>query len=549
MKNLAWLGAVGVFISCLSFLSCTSDGPPKDLKAQADSRAAVPFAASMSYDDLLRLFKEWREFQKPKSVGGVPDYTPAAMNEQRAGLELFKARLKAIDPASWPIQQRVDYMIVRAEMNGLEFDHRVMRPWSRDPGFYAVINFEFAPHMFGSLDIPSLPLAEKDISEFRMKLRAIPKILEQARSNLTEEAKDLWALGLRVKKRESEILADLARNLAKHQPTLVPEADLAKQAVDDFKVWLEKKQVGMTAASGIGIDNYNWYMKNVLLLPYTWQELMALEGRELQRATAFLKIEENRNRSLPQLKPIVDDEEFRRRFDAASRYLMEFMRREKIMTVPAWLHVGAFDGKSVAASGALDFFTRVEYMDPQPLRCHGTHTMDELREARNTHPIRGVPRLYFIDGTRAEGLAVGNEEMMLQAGLFDKNSRTRELVYILLANRAARGVGDLRMHSNDFTLEQAVEFAAAWTPRGWMPKDGDTIWFDEQLYLRTPGYGMGYVVGKIQLEKLMADRARQLGDQFVLKNFMDDFIASGMIPIALTRWEMTGLEDEIKKLW
>jgi len=26
----------------------------------------------------------------------------------------------------------------------------------------------------------------------------------------------------------------------------------------------------MTAPSGIGVNNYNWYMKNVHLVPYTW---------------------------------------------------------------------------------------------------------------------------------------------------------------------------------------------------------------------------------------------------------------------------------------
>lgn len=539
MKKNAGPAIFAVLIILNLFSSCSPETRPD---------AAAPPAVA-GYDDLLPLFREWREFQKPVMTGGVPDYTPAAMKEQIAGLEKLKSRLAAIDPLSWPIPQRVDYLLVRAEMNGLEFDHRVLRPWSRDPGFYNVINFEFAPQMYGALVVPTLPLAEKDIPEFRMKLRAIPKILEQAKGNLVEEARDLWFLGLRVKKNEAVLLAKLSVDLAKYHPGLVPDAFRAGEAVDDFRGWIEGKLAAMTAASGIGVDNYNWYMKNVLLVPYTWRELVTMVERELQRATAFLKLDENRNRRLSPLKPIATEEEFRRRFDESARFLMEFMRREEIMTVPDWLHVGPFDGKFTAASGSLDFFTQVEYHDPQPLRCHGTHTMDELREARNTHPIRGVPRLYFIDGTRAEGLAVGNEEMMLQAGLFEKNPRARELVYILLANRAARALGDLRMHSNEFTLEQAVDFAVSWTPRGWLPRDGDTIWFDEQLYLRTPGYGMGYVVGKIQLEKFMADRARQLGDRFVLKNFMNEFIASGMIPIALSRWETTGLEDEVKKLW
>ena len=58
-----------------------------------------------------------------------------------------------------------------------------------------------------------------------------------------------------------------------------------------------------------------------------------------------------------------------------------------------------------------------------------------------------------------------------------------------------------------------------------------------------------YVIGKIHLEKLIADRAQQTGPEFTLRKFMDDLHAAGMIPTSLIRWEMTGREDEIEKLW
>ena len=99
------------------------------------------------------------------------------------------------------------------------------------------------------------------------------------------------------------------------------------------------------------------------------------------------------------------------------------------------------------------------------------------------------------------------------------------------------------------SLEEAVKFAVEWTPHGWFPEAGNTVWFDEQLYLEQPGYGTSYVVGKVHLEKLIADRAQKLGEKFRLKQFMDEFHAAGMIPLSLIRWEMTGLDDEIKKLW
>jgi len=512
------------------------------------------------YEDLTSLFKEWREFQKPKIINGVPDYTPAAMKEQKRGLEKMKSRLVAINYQTWPISQQVDFHLVRAEMNGLEFDHRVLRPWSRNPCFYWVVaggeldKFQEGPDTYGLLVIPKLPLADKDITWLRMKLQAIPKIIEQAEKNLTEEARDLWYLGIQDKKKESAILTDLAKSLSQHHPDLVPDAERAKTSVDEFRAWLEEKHSKMTAPSGIGIQNYNWYMKNVHLVPYTWEEEMAMLQRELQRAWACLKLEENKNRDVPQLERAPSKEVYQKRFQQAYDYIMEFYRKEGIFTVADYLHVGGLEAGTffVLPDKPLDFFTNIEYRDSLPMRCHGMHTIDDLREEHDQRyrPIRGNVLLSNIWAYRAEGLATGNEEMMMHAGLFDKRSpRVRELIYILLANRAARAIGDLKMHSNEFTLEDAVKFAVEWTPRGWLPKDQDTVWFDEKLYLHQPGYGASYVIGKIQLDKLLADRARQLGEKFSIKQCLDEFFSSGMIPIALTRWEITGFDDEIKKLW
>ena len=57
------------------------------------------------------------------------------------------------------------------------------------------------------------------------------------------------------------------------------------------------------------------------------------------------------------------------------------------------------------------------------------------------------------------------------------------------------------------------------------------------------------VVGKIQFMKLIRDRAQQQGDDFELQVFMDEFFESGLLPIALIRWEMTGYTDEVSRLW
>lgn len=516
-------------------------------------------SSSGSYEDLVGLFEEWREFQKPVIVDAIPDYSVEAMAKQHLELKEYQARLAAIDPTDWPVSQQVDYHIVRAEMNGLDFDHRVLRPWSRNPRFYAVyytspsdVPALEGPWRYGTLCLwkYTFPLEGEQYDDFQMRLKAIPKVLEQAKGNLTEEARDLWFLGIKRKKEESAFLENLAGRLGKDHPDLVPDVERAKQAVDEFQAWLEEKYEGMTAPSGIGVENYNWYMKNVHLWPYTWEEQVVILNRELERSIASLKLEENRNRHLPLLDPPQNNEEYQERHDEAVEHFMAFMR-DNVMTLPDYMNDTLKRTVGFIPPGRLrDFFTQVDYHDPLPLRCHGTHWFDLARMEHEPHPspIRREPLLYNIWDSRAEGLATGMEEIAMHAGLMDEKPRVRELIWIMLACRCARGMGDLKMHSNEFTLEEAVDFGVKWTPRGWMPKEGNTIWADEDLYLNQPGYGTSYVIGKAHLEKLMADRAEQLGEKFNLKSFFDDFHTYGMIPLSLIRWEMTGRDDEIKKL-
>jgi len=559
MKKGSWVYFILLLLATTVLASCS---PQSQKRLSSGGGLTVATAKSTDYNDLLSLFKKWREFVKPRVVDGVPDYTANAMNAHYAGLETLRGRLANIDPLSWPLSQRVDYEILRAEMNGFEFDHRILRPWSRDAAFYTVIQdappdvpAREGPELYGTLLLYSysFPLSEKEIPEFRMRLQAIPKILEQARSNLVEDAKDLCLLGIRVKANESAILEGLVRTLAKHHPILVSDAEKARAAVEDFRGWLEEKHKTMKAPSGIGIENYNWYMKNVHLVPFTWDEQVTILQRELQRSWTFLKIEENRNRHLPKLIMASSAEEYGKRRREAIQEFMTFIRNKEIFTVPDYM--GDYMGLSWASDGfsrdlsPVDFFLQVEYRNSLPLLCHSMHTFDLQRLVHETHPIRRFPLLYNIWDSRCEGMATAFEEMAMQAGLMEKSPRVRELVYVMLANRAARALGDLMMHANKLTLEQAVDFACEWTPYAWLRKDRETVWTDMRIYLHQPFYGASYVIGKAHIEKLMADRAHQLGGKFVFKEFMDDFLGLGLIPVSLIRWQMTGLDDEMKTLW
>jgi hypothetical protein len=511
---------------------------------------AAPVKTAGSYEDLTALFAEWRTFQQPHRVGGVPDYTAAAMAAQQKALPAFQHRLAAIDPTHWPIPQQVDYYLVRAEMSALDFDHRVLRPWANNPAFYVTAFMEESdqplregPLAAGGVDLwrYRMPLSDADAGAVDGGLRVIPALLDQARTNLTGNQRDLWIQGIQSIRGQSADLAAFATALGSTRPSLVETVHKAKAATDAFASWLESGAGAKTGPSGIGIDNYDWYLKNVQLVPYTWRDEVALMERELARSWAALALEEQKNASLPAQEPLAAAD-WNAKADAAVAEYMAFLQDHAILTVRPYMapalraHVGRYP------AAPREFFSEVDVRDPEVMRTHGFHWFDKgwMANVGHASPIRRVAPLYNIFDTRTEGFATAFEELMLQAGMFDARPRSRELVYILVAERAARALGDLRMHANQATLEQASQYASDHTPRGWLSMKANTVRSEQHLYLQQPAYGTSYVIGKIETDRLIAALRRQRGEAFSMRQFMDDFTAAGFVPMSLLRWELTG---------
>jgi hypothetical protein len=515
---------------------------------------------STSYADLVTLFGEWRAFQRPKLVSGVPDYSAKAMSAQHSDLAEYVRRLAAIDPSKWPIDQQADYHVVRAEMNGLDFDHRVLQPWANNPAFYVTVFLgesdqpaREGPFAYGGVEVwqHKFPLSGASAATIDSGIRVIPALLAQARTNLVGKGKDLWVYGAKSVQQQSADLAHLESQLTDTAGPLRADIQRAKAATDSFVTWLDSLAPSKTGPSGVGVDNYDWYLKNVQLVPYTWRDEVTLMERELARAYAFLALEEVRNAKLPQQTLVASSAEHSRRFNSAVSEYMAFLKNHDILTIKDFMDPQLRGQIGTYSDAPREFFTEVDYRDPEVMRTHGYHWFDKGFMANEPHPsvIRRGALLYNIFNTRTEGHATGWEELMLQAGMFDARPRARELVYILLAERAARALGDLRMHSNEFTLDQAAAFASANTPRGYLGLQGNLVRWEQHLYLQQPAYGTSYVIGKIEVERLLAERKRQLGDQFRMKTFMDEFNAAGLIPASLLRWQLTGvLPDDVKRM-
>ena len=520
----------------------------------------VPAKSYKSYDELVTLFKEWREFVKPKMTEGVPDYSKEAMAKQHAELPKWQKRLNSFDTTGWAIPQQVDWYLIYAEMNGLDFEHRVVRPWERDPAFYtwffgspSDVPEREGPNIYGAVDLQLLPspITDSLAGVMASTLRKAPALYQQARTNLTGNARDLWNTGTRSMGESAEELNAYANQIRNQFPDLATAAEEASKATAEFQSWLQVQASSKTGQSGVGKEEYSWNLKYVHLLPYTWEDEHLLLERELHRSHSGLRLAEHRNRKLPKLEKANNPEAYNKLITDGVNEFMEFMDKGEFLTIKDYQKPAHMEQvrQFVPNDGLRGFFDEVDYRDPMPMRAHFYHWIDKARERiePTSSPIRQVPLLYNIFDSRAEGMATAMEELVMNAGLLENRPRATELVYIMLAQRAARGLAGLYQHSGEMDFKQSTEFASKWVPWGLLPADGGTIQHEEQFYIQQPGYGSSYVVGKIQIDQLIAEYARQREGKFIWRSFMDDFEKRGIIPMSLLYWEMTGDKSMLEK--
>ena len=555
MKNISLIA----LISILTLTGCKNRETPE---AMESSKAAY---STKKYEDLVGLFHEWRTFENPPKRDGAPDYTKATFEQRWGTFKQLQNRLQQVDTANWAIPQQVDWMIVWAEMNGYDFNYRILKPWERDPAFYksvwthkSDVPAHEGPTHHATLELwtYAFPLSDGEGERMIQELNVIPALNKQAQQNLTGNAKDLWITGIRDIKNQSAVLKTILYHEGVRQnATLVTAIMKAIASTDALVVWLEDQAKTKTGPSGIGKDNYTWYLQNVHLVPLTWEDEVMILKRELARAWTALKLEEHRNRNLPELVAANSPEAYDTMADASARSLIDFLDYQDIVTVKPYFEpalraqLGGFVPENIR-----NFFWIGAHYDQRPLYSHFYHWFELARMEYEPNPseIRRGPLLYNIFDSRNEGVATAVEEMFMDAGLYDDSPRSREIVYIMIAQRAARGLGSLYAHANEMTMEEAGGIHSEYTPRGWMKTEKELLIFEQHLYLRQPGYGTSYITGKYLLEAALADYARiqeLKGVPFETKTFFDSLNSIGNIPMALGHWEMTAEKNHLTPIF
>ena len=528
-------------------------------------------AAAESLEKLADDFWTWRTKYAPftgddvnrlERPGGIRNWSRASIDQRRNDLKQFETRWKNIDPSSWPVSQQVDYKLIGSALSRVRWELDVNPRWKRDPNFYIA---QTLTALVEALTVPA-PYDEGRSHEILTRIENIPSILQQAAQNLerppapfaTVAINNLDGIREGLRKMTSSLVASTTLNPDK----LNSACERAADALEKFQQQLKQKLPSLPQQTALGRDAYIWFLRNVALMPFTPEELLAMAQQEWNRAVTFESYEKNRNKDVPPLKIADNIDNWIK--DAAEKELSirKFLVGRGILSVPDWVQhytlrptpeylrvlgfteTDDFTGPSrlkenciryvPEPSEKLGYFWRATAVDPRPITVHEGipgHYFQLCLSWKHEDPIR---RHYYDSGAN-EGIGFYAEEMMLQAGLFDDSPHTREIIYNFMRLRALRVEVDVKLAIGEFTLEQAAKYL-----QEKVPMDEQTARQEAIAFSTGPGQAITYQIGKLQILKFLADARMHLGDKFNLRAFHDFVWKNGNVPIALQEWELLG---------
>jgi uncharacterized protein (DUF885 family) len=530
--------------------------------------SAAVQAQPNSLEQLSDDFWAWRAKYAPftgddvnrvERPGGIRDWSRARIEQQRKDLAGFEARWKKIDPAQWPISKQVDYKLIGSALARVRWELDVNPRWKRDPNFYIA---QTLTALAEALTIPA-PYDEARSREILTRIENIPSILTQGSENLEDPPAPFASVAIQnldgIRERLRKMASSLVGSTTLNRDKLNSACERSADALEKFRQQLKERLPKLPQQTALGRDTYVWFLRNVALMPFTPEELLAMGRQEWNRAVAFEAYEQNRNKDVPLLKIATDINSWIKNAADKELQIRKFLEERGILTVPDWIQhytlrptpeylraLGFTENDDFTSpsrlkenciryvpepSDKLGYFWRATAMDPRPITVHEGipgHYFQLCLSWKHEDPIRK----HYYDSGANEGIGFYAEEMMLQAGLFDDSPHTREIIYNFMRLRALRVEVDVKLALGEFTLEQAAKYL-----QEKVPMDEQTARQEAIAFATGPGQAITYQIGKLQIMKFLADARIQQGEKFNLRAFHDFVWKNGNVPIALQEWE------------
>ncbi|TXD60353.1 DUF885 domain-containing protein [Polaribacter sp. IC066] len=161
----------------------------------------------------------------------------------------------------------------------------------------------------------------------------------------------------------------------------------------------------------------------------------------------------------------------------------------------------------------------------------GHHYQISLTQENNNLPDFRKTLWYSAYG---EGWALYTENLGKELGLYTDPYQYFGMLGMEM-HRAIRLVVDTGIHAKGWSREKAIQYSLDNEA-----ESGDGIISEIERYMANPGQALSYKIGQLKIRELRAKAKAALGNQFDIREFHNEVLETGCIPLAL-------LENKIEK--
>ncbi len=552
--------------------------------ASAKTLAAQPKLTPEVLHVLAGKYYNWRSRNYPVMASDqglhtwddrLTDYSPEAMATRRAYVARVAAEVRNAEPARWQKDDAIDWLLFRSQIEREEFGDRVMQSEARDPQVYVG---EASNAIFSLIKKDYAPAQTRALAA-AARFRAMPKMFEQAKHNLTRPVRLYSQLAIEsaraIDPLFNESLEPLVRELTPEQRRELDQARAAAiRSAHDFADWLERRLPAMKPWVAMGKTNYNWYLHHVLLLPMDAHDVAQLGEIELARYRALEAMLPDPSLADPNPQRAAhipeNQQAFLQAYQSREQEMIAFLRDKRLITIPDYL--GPFiirqlpeafkptsPGGFMNPPGVYDrdnsgfyfiptynpashnFYIRAAIEDPRPILGHEGIPGHFLQISIANHLSDEIRRQHG-DNVFVEGWALYTEEMLLREGLYPENSAAQGQILRLSRYRAARIGVDVNLHTGRWTFDQAVDY---FMRGGGLDKESATG--EAAGAASDPTQKISYITGKWQIMQLLGRYRDAKGASFRLGQFHDDLIANGSLPVSILEWILLDDPSGVRK--
>jgi uncharacterized protein (DUF885 family) len=494
----------------------------------------------------------------------LTDYSAAAIAARRNHVESVLQAVRSASTESWSKEDRIDWILLRAQVEGDEFGGRALRFTETNPQIYVD---ECGNAIFSLLKKDYDTPRNRALSA-TARLEQMPAMIEAGKDSLKTPVRLYSTLAIESARSIDSLFKDSLMTLAvglseSEMRRLVDARDKAIAAIHGFADWLETRLPRMAEFKPMGEANYNYMLKHIYLLPIGSEQVAMLGESELARYRALESMLPNpamadpdpsRSQNIPK-----DQADFLKAYESREAETIRFLKDNHLVTLPSYL--GAFrirqlpdafkptsPGGFMNPPGLYDkdsggfyfipaydprshnFYIRAAIEDPRPILGHegipghflqisiANHLPDEIRRQQG-------------DGVFVEGWALYTEEMLMRTGFYPEGSAAQGQVLRLSRYRAARIGVDVNLQTGKWTFEQAVKY---FMEAGGL--DREAAEGEAAGAASSPTQKITYIVGKWQIMRLLGRYRDKKGKDFRLGQFHDDIISYGSLPLSVVEW-------------